>query len=248
MTYGTFTDAERIARIVHLHHSKVVGILEDTAGASTRGEIYSATDPSALLWVHATHMYSLLKLYETLERKLDAAEKERFYADSKLFGMLMGIPENLLPGTKAEFESYFNSMLNSTELEYSGVAQRMEAHFRAMSGVVERQNPLLRFVREYSDTVTAVMLPPQFAERFGLRASARKEAVVSASLTAMKAAYRRMPTLLRELPLYRTAMARAQGRTPSWLDEKLYKTMIGLTYARLKRSMTEVEIAAHGKK
>jgi hypothetical protein len=57
-----------------------------------------------------------------------------------------------------------------------------------------------------------------------------------------------MPTLLRELPLYRTAMARAQGRTPSWLDEKLYKAMIGLTYARLKRSMTEVEIAAHGKK
>jgi uncharacterized protein (DUF2236 family) len=228
MTYGNLEDSMRIARIIHLQHTKVVGILDDSAGNYNAGEIYSATDVDALHWVHATHMLSLLRLYETLERRLTADEEDRFFADAKLFGMMLGVPEELLPNTASEFYRYFYGKLQSGELQYNSAARRIESHFRTMARSQEADHAVLALARRYSDLITAINLPQQYAEAWGLhRPRRRGRLAYGATLAGLRAAYRAMPRLFSELPLYRMAMARAQGQAPSPTDQRLQRLLTG---------------------
>ena len=225
MTYGDFEESIRMSRLIHLQHSRVQGVLEESAGIYHAGEIYSATDADALHWVHATHVFSLLRLYETLERQLSPEEEDRFFSDAKLFGMMLGVPEELLPNNASEFYRYFYGKLRSGELQFTGIALRLEQHFRQLAYQYESKNRLLHFARRYSDFITAMTLPQELSETWGFHRSPMGVLGYEATVQMLRLAYRHLPQNLRELPLYRIAMARIRGERPNPTDEQLQKKL-----------------------
>lgn len=230
MTYGTFSEARERALRMHGIHSRITGTMDEGWGSYFEGDLYSALDPESQLWIHATHWHAVLKTYETLERPLTAEEKERYFADTKKFGMLMGINPDLVPGTAAEFERYFQGMIESGKLHFTEVALAYEKHFREMSAVQETKNPLLRVIRENSDAITAELLPPGLARQVGLRRGLRQRVTQAAGLRAVRTAWRLTPLMLTVNPLYNMARQRALQENATifdFIDEWLYGRMVG---------------------
>ncbi|HRK03014.1 MAG TPA: oxygenase MpaB family protein, partial [Oligoflexia bacterium] len=191
------------------------------------GYQYSANDPFALLWIHATHWYAVLRTYEVFVRTLTDAERNVYIGETKIFAMLLGIPENMIPSNWSEFKTYFDTMVSSPELTYSRDARALEQHFRVMSREVERKNPAVWIARKYSDAITASTLPKKLAEQFDFERSRTKNALYVAALSALRFSYPLIPRWGGELPLYRMAMARARGAAPDPKDELLYKAFMG---------------------
>jgi uncharacterized protein (DUF2236 family) len=83
-TYGDRTDAAAaIARVreVHLHVS----------GALQNGTPYKAQDPRLLAWVHVSEAWSFLAAWQSYgNRRLSAAEEDRYFADFATIGAALG--------------------------------------------------------------------------------------------------------------------------------------------------------------
>jgi uncharacterized protein (DUF2236 family) len=227
MTYGSASEAEALSLTLHKIHTRITGVMKHSAGRYQAGEEYRANEADALLWIHATHWYSVMKTYEVFVRKLSLEERDAFIADSKKFGMMLGIPEFLIPSTWQEFGDYFRYMRTSGELEYTPDAKTLEAHFRKMSAQIEHKNPLLWGIRQYSDMITASTLPENLAAEFGLKKSLPKKAAYFAALKALRLIYKQLPESLRTLPMYYIAQARAEGRPVNPWYKLAHKTLIG---------------------
>src|SRR4051812_3958499 len=94
-------------RLRHVHQ-RVKGQVRKP-GTISGGSAYSAQDPELLLWVHATLVDSALVAYDRFVKPLSVAERRRYYRDSKKLGVLMGVPEHMLPATLEEFEHYISA-------------------------------------------------------------------------------------------------------------------------------------------
>jgi uncharacterized protein (DUF2236 family) len=115
MVFGTRRQVrEAAARINHRH-------------TTIRGEGYSALDPELLLWVHATLVDSTIKTYQTFVGRLEPAQWERYYQESKQVGQLLGIPAGRFPPGLPEFEAYVARVL-AEEAEPGDLARELARH------------------------------------------------------------------------------------------------------------------------
>ena len=80
VVFGSLHEAERVAAGIRRVHERVVG------------DGYVATDPSLLLWVHATLVDTALLVYTTLVGPLSASEREEYYSQSATVAELLGCP------------------------------------------------------------------------------------------------------------------------------------------------------------
>jgi len=105
----TFGDrqAQRIALsgIDAIHH-RVHGELSEAVGPYPKGTRYSATDPSLLLWVHATLLESVVITYELLVGPLAPAEKDACCAESAWSAIELGADAASVPHTWLALERY----------------------------------------------------------------------------------------------------------------------------------------------
>lgn len=227
MTYGTAAEAEKLSITLNRIHSHITGDMKDTLGEYNEGERYSANDPRALLWIHVTHWYAVLRTYEVFIRPLSLEEKNQFIKDTTKFGMMLGLERKMLPPDWASFKAYFDSMVTSGNLVYTPDALKLEKHFRQMSRDLERKAWPLWFVRKYADAITASTLPVPLARQFGLNRSLAKKALYASALKALRLGYRALPDRLKDLPLYRIAQARVAGRSIDPQDELLHYVLTG---------------------
>ena len=58
--------------------------------------------------MHATLVHTALRVYELLVEPLSSIERDAYYDESKLFALLFGIPDDVLPPTWEAFERYFD--------------------------------------------------------------------------------------------------------------------------------------------
>jgi uncharacterized protein (DUF2236 family) len=206
MVFGDWDAACRAACAVHAIHARVVGAIPERAGAFAPGARYFANDPEALLWVHATLWDTSLLCYEAVVRPLAAREKEAYYAETKRFAALFGIPDDVLPPDSASFERYVARMLEGEVLCVTEPAARM-------GRFVLRPHPWLAPLADRYALVTAHLLPERLAAGFGLsRGGARGRARCEATLGWLRAVYPRLPERLRFLPAYVAAQRRLAGR------------------------------------
>jgi len=80
-------------------------------GTREDGERYYALEPEAYAWVHATLLESYVAGHAHFGRPMSAAEIDRFYAEYRGLGRLIGMREDDLPEDWVSFRAYFDRMI-----------------------------------------------------------------------------------------------------------------------------------------
>ncbi len=115
-TFGsTRAASDVIARVKQIHG--YVG------GTRADGVAYQALDPALIAWVHTCIPWAVMRAYETYNRPLDVAEKNRYLADQAVIGRMGGA--EWVPETVAELDAYVERMrplmaMNDQTVEFIG--------------------------------------------------------------------------------------------------------------------------------
>ncbi|HEX2894074.1 MAG TPA: oxygenase MpaB family protein, partial [Marmoricola sp.] len=114
--YGA--DGEAAGHRVRDFHKPIKGKLPD-------GSPYSALNPDTYYWAHACFVEHVLTATETFIRPLSNVEKEQLIGESVTWFERYGVSARRIPRTYAEFEAYFDRMLE----------EQLVAHRTATYGV-----------------------------------------------------------------------------------------------------------------
>jgi uncharacterized protein (DUF2236 family) len=76
-------------------------------GTTPEGTSYSALEPTAYAWVHATLIATYVHATARFGTPLSTEDTHRFYDEYRGLGRLIGVREGDLPPTWAEFQTYF---------------------------------------------------------------------------------------------------------------------------------------------
>ena len=221
MVFGTTDEAVAAARRLHRRHAGICGVLTEGVGAFPAGSSYRANDIAALRWVYATLAETAPLVYELIGPPLSSEVRERYYAETRLFAALFGIPQHALPQSWADFAGYVDGMLESDVLAASDVARRIAAELFAGAGTTWR---MPRWYR----ALTASLLPPRLRRDFGLTYGPAEERSVERALAILRRLYPWIPGRLRYVAPYQEALARLAGRErPGPLTQVLNRFWIG---------------------
>ncbi len=142
-------------------------------GANPDGSRYSALEPEAYAWVHATLIDGAVRAHERFVGPLELHEVERFYAEYLPLGRLLGIRDDELPATWSGHLAYVDDMV-SNRLVDNETVQKV-TRLMAQPGApppglpVARLWPLLRIPPARAlKTATFGLLPATLRERFGI--------------------------------------------------------------------------------
>jgi uncharacterized protein (DUF2236 family) len=184
-------------------------------GVDAQGRRYSALNPEAFYWVHATVLEAALIFQEKFDRPLSAAELDLMYDEWRRVGLMLGVREQELPVDLDGFWTRYHQI--SAKLENNPVVQDVlhngpkrpfwlpltQRRFDALN------RPAMKLQRD----ITTWTLPPDLCERFGLPPLTRSERRRLQRLAALtRFLGRLLPDLVRfPLPLY-IARRRAMNR------------------------------------
>ena len=158
--FGGYRTAEEGQRLLELH--------QDIKGVDNQGRRYSAMNPAAYVWVHASLFDAWRLFLRDYGPGLTDAQEVQLFDEWRRVGLLIGCQDRLLPRDVAEFNSYFDEMLPTLEnndvvqdLLYSSVkAPPLVPQF----AVDLASRPLLWLQRSF----VAETLPSDLADRFEL--------------------------------------------------------------------------------
>jgi uncharacterized protein (DUF2236 family) len=123
LVYGG-RDAVEAGRRLRALHQQFRGVRED-------GQRYHALEPDAYAWVHATLIETYVAGHRTFGRPMNQVETERFYAEYRGLGRLIGVREDDLPGSWDAFREYFDRMTSEELMRTQSVDQVLGAIRRA---------------------------------------------------------------------------------------------------------------------
>jgi uncharacterized protein (DUF2236 family) len=216
MVFGSLDGATAAARRLHRRHAGISGSLPEAAGRFAKGSSYSANDIAALRWVHATLVETALIAYDLVLPPLSTEERERYWAESRLFGSLFGLKPEDLPADWSSFADYTAAMAQADILSVSPAARDVAQQIFAGA------RPWLRPPRWYL-ALTAQMLPEHLRTGFGLDLDERDRRAAERALKWIRRVYPHLPARLRYAGPYHEAQARLQGKprlgiTTQWLN------------------------------
>lgn len=125
LTFGGPQQIERVSHAINAVHLRVQGKLRESAGVFPAGTQYSAQNPALLCWVHATSLDSFLCAYELYVGPLSDEEKDRYCAEARAGGPLLGIDQRFLPNNLGELRAYMDRMLDSGEIRVTDTARSL---------------------------------------------------------------------------------------------------------------------------
>ena len=201
MVYGGPRLASEIGRRVRDMHKQIKGVKPD-------GERYHALEPEAYAWVHATLADAIVLGHRQFGLRMTQNEIERFWADWRRNGRLVGVREQDLPEGWSAFRDYFDRM----------VEERLENN-QAVQDVIETLSepaaPPLPFLgggawrvarlpaARSLELTTIGLMPPLLRERCGLEWTPGQERRFRALGRASRAVTPLMPKGLRNMgPAY----------------------------------------------
>ncbi|GAB2966517.1 DUF2236 domain-containing protein [Amycolatopsis acidiphila] len=162
--YGGRAGAEFEARRLRQVHRAFTGVRDD-------GRRYSALDPHAYAWVHATLVQLAVDTQAIFGRGMRPGEVEEYYAQMRQVGVMLGVKDHHLPPDWAAFRDYYDRMVegfgpNGTISTLFDTIRTVPKPVRwlpdfAWSWLRDRQARLQLFL-------IAATLPPAFRERLGL--------------------------------------------------------------------------------
>jgi uncharacterized protein (DUF2236 family) len=206
MVFGTLDQSLDAARRLHHRHAAIRGTLPAQAGPFAAAEPYYANALPALRWVYATLIETALIAYALVLRPLSQGERERYYAESRLFAGLFGIPSSCLAPDWSGLSEYCETMIQSSTLTVTEDACAI-AH-RLLAGGDSR----LALPAAYR-AVTAALLPDRLRDAFGLNYGETERATEREFISWARRIYPLLPSRLRYVGPYLEAEQRLAGKS-----------------------------------
>lgn len=203
IVFGSTEEAERAAEGINRVHSFVKGTLPQAAGRFGEGHPYDASDPDLLLWVHATLIDTTLAVYPRFVSPLTPDEAEGAYQESKTAARILGVPDEALPCSLAEFRRYFAETIASDEIAVAPFQRALgiDVLYPPIRGV-----PKPLFAR--GAAITIAMLPEPVREAYGFELTAARRRTSDWSGAFVRGILPLLPRAARWMPHARRAYAR----------------------------------------
>jgi uncharacterized protein (DUF2236 family) len=187
IVFGARRDAEVVAAGIRRVHTRVAG------------DGYTASDPSLLLWVHATLVDTALLVYTTTVARLDPADEEEYYRQSSVVAELLGCPRSAQPADLAELRAYFRDTICTLEVTPHAVrAARALLHPRLLARGVPvswAAEPALALAR----FITVGTLPEPIRRQYGFGWDGRRQAALWLGTEVTRRAIAVLPAGLRRV-------------------------------------------------
>jgi uncharacterized protein (DUF2236 family) len=113
LTFGSASRAAEVIADIKNIHARVNGRLRTAVGIFPAGTRYSAEDPDLLLWVHATLVDSIPRLYATIVQPLSAPELDAYCEQAADVAVALGAGADAVPRTWAVLTAYMTAMYDS---------------------------------------------------------------------------------------------------------------------------------------
>ena len=191
--FGTAGQAQRSIDRVNAIHRSVRGTIPET------GEAYSALEPRALLWVHATLIDTALRVYDRFVSSLSAADAEAYYRECRPVARAFGIPEETIPASLSAIRGWMRDVIASGEVRVTPTARDLAPSILYPSRVPPR------FVWDVAHLVSVSTLPAELRRQFGLPWSAGRERGVDRAAAVSRRLLPLLPRPLRYVPQARRA-------------------------------------------
>jgi len=195
ITFGGPELATEVGRRVFEMHKRIRGVRPD-------GQPYHALEPDAYAWVHATLAESIVTGNRRfgIPRPLD--DVERFWAEWRELGRMVGVRIGELPESWARFRSYFERMVSERLESTEAVEDVLTALRRPAPPPLPLLNdatwPIARFpMGRLVSLVTVGLLPARLRHRFGVRWSRAREVELRALGAASRSATPLLPSWVR---------------------------------------------------
>jgi uncharacterized protein (DUF2236 family) len=171
LVYGG-PDAVAMGRRLRNLHKGFKGVRED-------GQPYYALEPEAYAWVHATLLETYIAGHAHFGRPMRPDQVDRFYREYKGLGRLIGVRENDLPDTYADFRAYFDRTCAEDLVRTVSVDRVIDATRGDVPPPFPLPKSLWRAARVPARKALYIggvgMLTPQLRDRFGVAWTGRDE-------------------------------------------------------------------------
>lgn len=140
-------------------------------GVRADGRRYSALDPHAYAWVHATLVKMAVDTQDFFGRGMSTVDREEYYAQMREVGRLLGVPERLLPADWTSFTAYYDEMVDGLgpNETVTTLLHTITAVPKPLRLLPDRWWPPLRDAQARGQLfLIKATLPPRLRERLGL--------------------------------------------------------------------------------
>jgi uncharacterized protein (DUF2236 family) len=200
-------------------HKGFRGVRED-------GARYSALEPEAYAWVHATLIDTYVAGHAQFGRPMRRDQIERFYSEYRGLGRLIGVRERDLPPDWAGFRRYFERVVAEQLVRTESVDRVLRSVRNAAAPPVPVPDPVWRAARLPAARALWLggvgLLDPLLRRRFGIRWNRIDEATFRTLGALMRATEPVMPQRLKIMgPTHLRWRRQAITRGPLGPDAKL---------------------------
>jgi uncharacterized protein (DUF2236 family) len=201
ITFGSRTEARRMAARVRGYHRKLSGVEETT------GRAYRVDDPDLLLWVYATAVDSLLTTAQRAGVPLTDEDADRYVAEQVAAAQLIGVPLSTVPRTVAELDAYLEDVRPSLAATPAALDGVRNLFLPPMKGWVQVLTPA-RPAWVTLATLGFATLPVWARRMYSMPGLGLTDAAATAALKALRTALVAVPERARWSPIARAGYAR----------------------------------------
>lgn len=194
LTFGGEDDRERALEAIRAIHRRVHGSLSESCGRFPAGTPYSAEDPALLLWVHATLIDSILRVYDRLVAPLSDTDRDAYCVDAAEVAIALGARAQDVPRSWSSLQAYLDAQYASGIIEPCTQAREL-----ATAVLVAPVLPLLG----------AGLLPDDVRRAYGFRWNRWRQRSFRAAMASLRMTRRITPQLIAWWP---DARRRASAR------------------------------------
>jgi uncharacterized protein (DUF2236 family) len=207
LTFGTRTEARRMAARVRGLHRKLSGVEETT------GRAYRVDDPDLLLWVHNCEVDSLLSTARRAGVALSDDDADAYVFEHLAAARLVGVPEELAPRTVADLDAYFDQIRPSLVLTPAA----SEGVRRLFVPPMPRWVQVLTPARPAWGTLASLgfaTLPVWARQMYSMPGFSLTDGAATAALRTLRVALLAVPERARWSPIVRAGFDRVAAADP----------------------------------
>jgi uncharacterized protein (DUF2236 family) len=208
LTFGTRTEARRLAARVRGLHRKLSGVEETT------GRAYRVDDPDLLLWVHTCAVESLLTTALRAGVPLSDDDADRYVAEQVAAAQLVGVPPSTVPRSVTDLDAYFEDIRPSLAATPAAIKGVRDLFLPPMPRWVQVVTP----ARPAWGTLASLgmaTLPPWARRMYSLPGLGLTDAAATAALKTLRTALVSLPERARWSPIVRAGYERVAAVDPA---------------------------------
>jgi uncharacterized protein (DUF2236 family) len=201
LTFGTRTEARRIAARVRGLHRQLSGVEETT------GRAYRVDDVDLLLWVHNCEVDSLLSTARRAGLALTDEDADAYVLEHLAAARLVGVPEELAPRTVADLDEYFEQIRPTLALTPAASEGVRRLFLPPMKGWVQLLTPARPAWGTFASLGFAT-LPGWARQMYSMPGLSLTDAAATAALRTLRTALLAVPERARWSPIVRAGFDR----------------------------------------